>query len=75
MYKALDIKPGVYYVEFSLGDGSSLLVPLKYYKYPREDKRVGGDTRIFVVPQFVIRTLLAWGIQEGYLYVRVWAKA
>jgi hypothetical protein len=74
MYKVLDIEPGIYYVEFPLGDGYSLLVPLKYYRYPREDRRAGGDAGMFAVPQDAVRSLTAWGIQPGYVYVKVWAR-
>jgi hypothetical protein len=75
MYKVLDIRPDIYYVEFPLGDNFSLLVPLKYYRYPREDRRAGGDAGIFAIPQGIVRSLTAWGIQPGYVYVRIWAGA
>jgi len=50
----------------------SIFVPLKYYKYRREDRRAGGDAGIFHIPQFVISALEEWGIYPGYVYVRVW---
>ena len=71
MYKILDVDVGIYYVEFPLRN-TSIFVPLKYYKYPREDKRAGGDAGIFVIPQHILRTLVAWGIYPGYVYVKVW---
>jgi hypothetical protein len=75
MYKVLDMQPGIYYVEFPLNKSFSLMVPLKYYKYPREDKRAGGDAGIFVIPQHIVRSLAAWGIRPGYVYVKIWGRA
>jgi len=73
MRKALDAPSGVYYVEFP----HSLAAPLKYYKYVREDKRAGGDSGMFYVPQDVTLFPREWGVFEpgadaSYLYVRVW---
>jgi hypothetical protein len=71
LFKVLDAPPDIYYVEFPVGD-MSIFVPLKYYKYRREDRRAGGDAGIFHIPQFVISALEEWGIYPGYVYVRVW---
>jgi hypothetical protein len=71
LFKILDIQTGVYYVEFPVGD-VSVFVPLKYYKYRREDRKAGGDSGQFHVPQFVAVGLYEWGIQPGYVYVRIW---
>ncbi len=49
MRKALDAPSGLYYVEFP----HSLAAQLKYYKYVREDRRAGGDSGMFYVPQDV----------------------
>ncbi len=73
MRKALDAPSGLYYVEFP----HSLAAPLKYYKYVRENKRAGGDSGMFYVPQDVTLFLREWGVFEpgaeaGYVYVRVW---
>ncbi len=70
MFKILDIETGVYYVEFPVG--ISIFVPLKYYKYPRADRRAGGDSGQFHVPQFVVLGLHEWGIEPGYVYVKIW---
>jgi hypothetical protein len=69
--KVLNIPPGIYYVEFPVG-AVSIFVPLKYYKYPREDKKAGGDSGVFYIPQFIALGLYEWDIQPGYVYVRVW---
>jgi hypothetical protein len=74
MRKALDVSSGLYYVEFP----NSLTAPLKYYKYVREDRRAGGDSGLFYVPQDVTLFLREWGVFEpgaeaGYVYVRVWS--
>jgi hypothetical protein len=73
MRKALDAPSGHYFVEFP----NSLTAPLKYYKYVREDRRAGGDSGMFYVPQDVTLFLREWGVFEpgaevGYVYVRVW---
>ncbi|MFZ8811193.1 MAG: hypothetical protein ACO2PN_24195, partial [Pyrobaculum sp.] len=73
MRKALDAPSGLYYVEFP----HSLAAPLMYYKYVRENKRAGGDSGMFYIPQDVTLFLREWGIFEpgaeaGYVYVRVW---
>jgi hypothetical protein len=72
MRKVLDAPSGLYYVEFS----HSLAVPLKYYKYVREDRRAGGDSGMFYVPQDVTLFLREWGVFEpgaeaGCVYMRV----
>jgi hypothetical protein len=61
-------------VEFPLGDFSPI-VPLKYYKYLSEDRRVRGDVGRFRIPIDMALTLRNWGIDEGTVYIRVWAKA
>jgi hypothetical protein len=71
LFKVLGKPPGIYYVEFPVG-AVSIFVPLKYYEYRREDRRAGGDSGIFHVPQFVALGLYEWGIQPGYVFVRVW---
>jgi hypothetical protein len=73
MRKALDVPPGLYYVEFP----HSLAALLKYYKYVRKDRRAGGDSGIFYVSQDVTLFLREWdvfepGAEAGYVYVRVW---
>ncbi len=73
MRKALDAPSGLYYVEFP----HSLAAPLKYSRYIREDKRAGGDSGMFYIPQDVTLFLREWGVFEpgaeaGYVYVRVW---
>ena len=70
MRKALDAPSGLYYVEFP----HSLAAQLKYYKYMREDRRAGGDSGMFYVPQNVTLFLREWGVFEpgaetGYVYV------
>lgn len=62
---------GIYYVEFPTRS-TSILVPLKYNRHKRQNKRAGGDSGVFKIPQVFLRTLIAWGIQQGYVYVRVW---
>ena len=74
LFKVLDAAPGIYYVEFPVGK-VSIFVPLKYYKYPSQNKRERGDTGMFHIPQFVASALDEWGIEPGYVYVRVWARA
>jgi hypothetical protein len=53
MRKALDVSSGLYYVEFP----HSLAAQLRYYKYVREDRRAGGDSGMFYVPQDVALSL------------------
>jgi hypothetical protein len=77
--KVLSAPAGVYYVELLLG-GVSLLIPLRYYKYPRQDRRGGGDSGVFNVPLDVLRTLYEWGFYDPgadavQLRARVWAPA
>ncbi len=77
--KVLDAPPGYYLLELPLG-GVSLLVPAKYYKYPREDRRAGGDSGVFNVPLDVLRTLYEWGYYDlgadaVQLRARIWAPA
>jgi hypothetical protein len=74
LFKVLKAPPGIYYVEFPVGK-ISMFVPLKYYRYPSRNKRVGGDTGMFHIPQFVVSALEEWGIEPGYIYVRVWGIA
>ena len=79
IHKVLNAPAGTYYVEL-LVDGASLLVPLKYYKYPREDRRAGGDASVFNVPLDLLRTLYEWGFYDlgadaVQLRARVWAPA
>jgi len=71
LFKVLKASPGIYYVEFPVGK-ISMFVPLKYYKYPSQDKHARGDTGMFHIPQFVVSALEEWGIEPGYVYVRVW---
>jgi hypothetical protein len=77
IHKVLAASAGTYYVELIFG-GASLLVPLKYYKYPREDRRAGGDAGVFNVPLGVLRTLYEWGFYDlgagsARLRARIWA--
>lgn len=58
-------------MEFPVG-AVSIFVPLKYYKYRREDRRAGGDSGIFHIPQFVALGLYEWGIGPGYVYIKIW---
>ena len=79
IHKVLNAPAGTYYVEL-LVDGVSLLILLKYYKYPREDRRAGGDAGVFNVPVDVLRTLYEWGFYDlganaVQLRARVWAPA
>ena len=74
MRKALDAPSDLYYVEFP----HSLAAQLKYYKYVREDRRAGGDSGMFYVPQDVTLFLREWGVFEpgaeaGYMYVKILA--
>jgi hypothetical protein len=63
---------GIYYMEFPTR-GTSILVPLKYSRHKRRNRKAGGDSGVFKIPQVFLRTLMAWGIQPGYVYVRIWA--
>ncbi len=79
IYKVLDASPGYYLLELILG-GGSLLVPLKYYKYRRKDRHVGGDSGVFQLPLDAVRTLRSCGVYDidsdaVHLRVRVWAPA
>jgi hypothetical protein len=65
---------GIYYVEFPTRRGISILAQLKYAKHKRQNSRAGGDSGVIKIPQLFLRTLLAWGIQEGYVYVKIWAR-
>jgi hypothetical protein len=53
IYKVLDL------LEILLG--GSLLIPLKYYRYKRKDRCVGGDAGVFQLPLDAMRTLRVWG--------------
>lgn len=68
----LDVPTGVYYVSFP---DASVTIPLKYYKYEREDRRAGGDAGIFVVPQIAALALRARGIADGYVRIMVFKKS
>jgi len=75
IYKVLDAPPGAYFVEISFG-GVPVLVPTKYYRYPRRDKK-GGDAGAFAVPRDVLRTFHAWNLHElgadyDYVHVSIW---
>jgi hypothetical protein len=77
--KVLKAPPGHYFLELLL-NGVSLLVPLKYYKHERQDKRVGGDSGLFNAPLDLLRTLHEWGYYDlgadaVQLRARVWAPA
>ncbi len=77
IYKVLDAPPGYYLLELLLG-GTSLLVPLKYYKYRRKDRHVGGDSGVFQLPLDALRTLRSWGVYDidsdaVHLRVKIWA--
>ena len=79
IHKVLNAPTGTYFLELLL-DGASLLVPLKYYKYPREDRRAGGDAGVFNVPIDLLRTLYEWGYYDlgadaVQLRARIWAPA
>jgi len=76
IYKVLDAPPGSYLLEISFG-GVPVIFPTKYYKYPRQDKKAGGDSGAFAVPLDVLRTFHAWGLHElgadfDYVHVKVW---
>jgi hypothetical protein len=75
VYKVLSAPPGHYFLEISFG-GVPVLVPTRYYKYPRQDRK-GGDTGAFAVPRDVLRTFFAWGLHElgadyDYVHVSIW---
>jgi hypothetical protein len=79
IHKVLNAPTGTYFLELFL-NGVSLLIPLKYYKYPREDRRAGGDAGVFNVPIDLLRTLYEWGFYDPgadavQLRARVWAPA
>jgi len=69
--KVLDMPSGMYCMEFPMRD-MSILVPLKYSRHRRKNKRAGGDSGMFRIPQTFLKTLVIWGIQGGYTYVRIW---
>ena len=74
--KVLSAPAGVYFLELRLG-GASLLVPAKYYRHERRDKKAGGDAGVFQLPIDVFRTLVEWGLHEpgsdyDYVYARIW---
>jgi hypothetical protein len=76
IYKVLDTPPGYYFLEILFG-GVPVLFPTKYYRYPRQDRRAGGDAGAFAVPLDVLHTFFAWGLHElgsdfDYVYVKVW---
>jgi hypothetical protein len=73
--KVLDAPVGVYFLEIRLG-GASLLVPAKYYRHERQDRK-GGDAGTFQLPIDVFRTLVEWGLHEpgsdyDHVYVKIW---
>jgi hypothetical protein len=77
--KVLGVPAGTYFLELLL-DGVSLLVPLKYYRHERRDKRAGGDAGVFNAPLDLLRTLYEWGFYDlgadaVRLRARVWAPA
>jgi hypothetical protein len=79
IYKVLNAPLGAYYVEL-LFDGAPLLIPLKYYRYERQDRMAGGDSGAFNVPLDVLYTLYEWGLYDlgadaVQLRARVWAPA
>jgi len=69
--KVLDMPSGMYCMEFPTRN-TSILVPLKYSRHRRKNKRAGGDSGMFRIPQTFLKTLVIWGIQGGYTYVRIW---
>jgi hypothetical protein len=76
IYKVLETPPGSYFLEISFG-GVPVLFPTKYYRYPRQDRKAGGDAGAFAVPLDVLRTFHAWGLHElgadyDYVHVKVW---
>jgi hypothetical protein len=76
IYKVLNTPPGYYFLEIRF-NGVPVLFPTKYYRYPRQGERVGGDAGAFAVPLDVLRTFHAWGLHElgadyDYVYVRIW---
>jgi hypothetical protein len=76
IYKVLDAPPGSYLLEISFG-GVPVIFPTKYYKYPRRDRKAGGDAGAFAVPLDVLRTFHAWGLHElgadfDYVHIKVW---
>ena len=76
IYKVLNADVGHYFLELLLGD-TSLLIPLKYYKYKRKDRR-GGNAGAFQLPLDALRTLRSWGVYDPdadavRLHIKVWA--
>jgi len=76
IYKVLDAPPGSYLLEISFGN-VPVIFPTKYYKYPRRDRKAGGDAGAFAVPLDVLRTFHAWGLHElgadyDYVNVKIW---
>jgi len=74
--KVLGAPAGVYFLEIRLG-GVSLLVPARYYRHERQNRRAGGDAGAFQLPIDVFRTLMEWGLHEpgsdyDYIYVKIW---
>ena len=74
--KVLGAPAGVYFLEIRLG-GVSLLVPARYYRHERQNRRAGGDAGAFQLPIDVFRTLVEWGLHElgadyDYVYLKVW---
>jgi hypothetical protein len=75
--KVLKAPPGQYFLELLL-NGASLLVPLKYYRHERRDRRAGGDSGLFNAPLDLLRTLHEWGYYDLgadaiQLRARIWA--
>jgi hypothetical protein len=73
--KVLDMDTDIYYMEFFTRGNTSILVQLKYAKHRRQNRRAGGDSGVIKIPQLFLRTLLAWGIRPGYVYVKIWRRA
>jgi len=76
IYKVLDAPPGSYLLEISFG-GVPVIFPTKYYKYPRQDRKAGGDAGAFAVPLDALRTFHAWGLHElgadyDYVHMKIW---
>jgi len=76
IYKVLNTPPGSYLLEISFG-GVPVIFPTKYYRYPRRDRKAGGDAGAFAVPLDALRTFFAWGLHElgadyDYVNVKIW---
>jgi hypothetical protein len=76
IYKVLGVPPGSYLLEISFG-GVPVVFPTKYYRYPRQDRKAGGDAGAFAVPLDALRTFFAWGLHElgadyDYVNVKIW---